>query len=718
MARQFSPIQAKQLMQEFYARRQELFWSQSRIIGYVREAEQAANRMREAELQRVLKGIPVEELSRSKAGIRVKLLREHGYKNYADLARANVYDFLKIRGIGDESAYAIRANVNNVILNARNHMRIRLSADNQTPEATHLLQQISAYKKTTTLVQDGFALLDSYGESIDTALSDLALGTHTGLKWAFTSQAKKERATKAYQYLSGILNGDYGRGMNEVLQQIATIQYTPQNQVWDEFQNNSIDLINTLETIVPGAVGGSDELYGLPEDLAQEINDEAFFPDGLLCTLRRYQEWGVKYILHQEKALLGDEMGLGKTVQAIATMVSLKNTGATHFMVVCPASVLTNWCREIAAKSKLKVTRIHGASRLDDFISWMDKGGAAVTTYESISSEWFDKNFRFALLIVDEAHYVKNPEAMRTIHVRRLSEQADRILFMTGTALENKVDEMTSLIRMLQPQVAQQVRGLEALSSAPQFRKLVAPVYYRRKREDVLTELPEMIDNKEWCTLLPEEESDYEIAVLNHRYADARRVSWNIDDLSRSSKAKRLLELIDEAESDGRKVLVFSFFLDTIGKIKHMLGRKCLGPITGSVAPAQRQKIIDEFDKAPAGSVLVAQIQSGGTGLNIQSASVVVLCEPQFKPSVENQAISRAYRMGQTRNVLVYRLLCENTVDEKILALLEEKQAIFDAFADKSEAAKQSLELDDKGFGDIIKEEIERINAKHGNAKQ
>ena len=120
---------------------------------------------------------------------------------------------------------------------------------------------------------------------------------------------------------------------------------------------------------------------------------------------------------------------------------------------------------------------------------------------------------------------------------------------------------------------------------------------------------------------------------------------------------------------------------------------------------------------APAGTVLPAQIQSGGTGLNIQSASIVVICEPQFKPSVENQAISRAYRMGQSRNVLVHRLLCADTVDERILEMLEEKQAVFDAFADKSVAGKESLELSQKNFGDIINEEIERINSRRGKKR-
>lgn len=211
--------------------------------------------------------------------------------------------------------------------------------------------------------------------------------------------------------------------------------------------------------------------------------------------------------------------------------------------------------------------------------------------------------------------------------------------------------------------------------------------------------MPELIESREWCTLTRNEEIIYEQAILSKNYAEARRVSWNVDDIKDSSKATRLLELVEEAESEGRKVIVFSFFLDTIRKVTTLLGDRCTNPINGSVSPQRRQEIIDEFDKSPAGTVLVAQIQSGGTGLNIQSASVVILCEPQFKPSIENQAISRAYRMGQTRNVLVYRLLCENTVDEKIMSTLESKQVIFDAFADKSVAAMQNQELDDRTFG-------------------
>lgn len=213
-----------------------------------------------------------------------------------------------------------------------------------------------------------------------------------------------------------------------------------------------------------------------------------------------------------------------------------------------------------------------------------------------------------------------------------------------------------------------------------------------------------------------EETRLYEQEVLAKNFMGVRRLSWNVDNLAQSCKARRMMEIITEAESEGRRVLIFSFFLDTIRKIHAYLGDRCCNPINGSVQPQRRQEIIDQFNEDSQTNVLCAQIQSGGTGLNIQAASVVIICEPQFKPSIENQAISRAYRMGQARNVLVYRLLCEDTVDERITDILEEKQAIFDAFADKSVAAADTVkvekEVDETTFGKIIEEEIERIKAK------
>lgn len=713
MARLFTAKDAKRLEAEHQRIIDQYYQLQQSEETLREDIKKAADLMVANEVLEVLKGVPIEEINRGKRGIKVKALRDHGFQTIADILPESVPQIASIYGISQDTAFTIKNIVNDLFREARKTTKIRISTDKKTVTATKLVSAIARYIQTQQLIDLSRQNTRENGNLIAQAIADLSPGK-SSFWWIFTSNAAKQKSENAYQYLSELLTSEYGRESNEILQKASAAKNLTAEAAWSEFQNNSIRFFNILEDNAPGVLGTDDIVYGLPEELAREIQDEAFFPEGLLCELRRYQEWGVKYILHQEKVLLGDEMGLGKTVQAIASMVSLKNTGATHFVVVCPASVITNWCREIANKSKLRVTMVHGSGRSQALRSWIKAGGVAVTTYETTGFFKLDDEFCFSMLVVDEAHYIKNPDAKRSANVTKIAAKAERILFMTGTALENRVSEMISLIQILRPAIAAQVRGMEFLSAAPQFRQKVAPVYYRRKREDVLTELPEKIENQEWCTLQPEEEKVYEEAVLQKYYAGARRVSWSVDDLKNSSKATRMLEIIEEAEDDGRKIIVFSFFLDTLCKITEFLGERCLNPITGSLPPARRQEIIDEFEKAPAGTVLAAQIQSGGTGLNIQTASVVIICEPQFKPSIENQAISRAYRMGQTRNVLVYRLLCANTVDDKITELLKEKQDLFDAFADKSEAARESAELDNRTFGDIIQSEIDRIKAKKG----
>lgn len=679
----------------------------------------AVNKMVTSEVLKVLRDVPVEEINREKRGIKIKALKEGGYLSIADLATASVHQIASVRGISEDTAYTIRQIVKELVNQTRKNTKIKINVDNKTIYSTELISAISRYSELQPLIATAKKLYDDNVGKINSSIADLESVTGT-LKWLFASEYKKKNATEAFNYLHDMLLNGYEGDALYVINTINSTIGVGCSDVWEEFKNNSIQFYSIIEEFVPDVLGSDDVVYGLPEELAREIQDQCIFPDGLLCTLRRYQEWGVKYILHQEKVLLGDEMGLGKTIQAIATMVSLKNVGATHFIVVCPASVITNWCREISKKSKLKVIKIHGIGRNEALKSWIQTGGVAVTTYETTSYIKLEDNFSYSLCVVDEAHYIKNANAQRTINVKNICEKAERLLFMTGTALENKVEEMVALIDILQPQIALNIRDMTYMAKAPQFREQIAPVYYRRKREDVLTELPELIENKEWCTLTPEEEAKYEETVLMKNYAEVRRVSWNISDIKKSSKAKRMMELIEEAEIDGRKIIVFSFFLDTIAKVCQLLGDKCLNPINGSVTPQRRQEIIDEFDAAPAGTVLAAQIQSGGTGLNIQSASVVIICEPQFKPSIENQAISRAYRMGQARNVLVYRLLCENTVDERITDMLSNKQSIFNAFADKSVAVSETekLEIGDAAFGDIIKNEIERIKKKNSEKRR
>jgi SNF2 family DNA or RNA helicase len=169
-----------------------------------------------------------------------------------------------------------------------------------------------------------------------------------------------------------------------------------------------------------------------------------------------------------------------------------------------------------------------------------------------------------------------------------------------------------------------------------------------------------------------------------------RRAAFSAQPNMIPSKLERLLELVEESFESGQKVIVFSYFRSIIEQVMQALGERAIGPITGSVSSTQRQNIVDEFQNSPTPLVLVGQIQAAGTGLNIQAASVVILCEPQIKPSLEVQAIARAHRMGQVRKVQVHRLILPESVDEHMLAMLAYKQSEFDDYARDSDLANQA----------------------------
>ena len=255
--------------------------------------------------------------------------------------------------------------------------------------------------------------------------------------------------------------------------------------------------------------------------------------------------------------------------------------------------------------------------------------------------------------------------------------------------------EMCSLIDFIRPDLAWEIRSAAALSHTKEFREMISPLYLRRRREDVLGELPPVEVKEEWCRMTGEDREAYARMILDGNFMGARRVGFVQDDLSTSSKAERLQELCLEAEKAGRKMILYSWFLETIEKTGELLKDRCAGIITGSTPSSRRQEMVDCFAGAPDGGVLICQVQAGGTGLNIQTASIVVFCEPQIKPSLMHQAVARAWRMGQVRNVQVHFLLCEDTVDEAVMGMLEEKQLQFDLYADESAIAQAAEELGD-----------------------
>lgn len=398
----------------------------------------------------------------------------------------------------------------------------------------------------------------------------------------------------------------------------------------------------------------------------------------------------------QRRVILGDEMGLGKTVQAIATAAHLVAGGATHVLVVAPASVVHNWVREIATHSALPPVLLHGEQRDDAAADWLARGGVAVTTFSTLRRLTLEVSP--ALLVVDEAHFVKNPAAKRTQAVARLAQRAERVLFLTGTPMEHTVDEFCALVRHLRPDLADTIDPSAGAAGADAFRSAVAPVYLRRNLDDVLTELPPLVQVDEWEEFGAVDGAAYRAAVEAGSFPAMRRAAFASGDPRASAKLERLLEICAEAGANGDKVVVFSWFRDVLDVVHAALSptTRTFGPLTGSTSSAGRQRLVDEFTAAPGGAVLVAQVRAGGVGLNIQAASVVVLCEPQVSPALEAQAIARTHRMGQVRTVRVHRLVVEDSVDQRLLETLETKRGVFDAYVRESvltEAAAAAVDV-------------------------
>ena len=677
-----------------------------RALGALRDRH-AAEKLRE---------VSVEELRKSKAGIRVAALQEAGYHDLRALALAKDWELRTVDGIGEGQVAAIRGILKEFLARLTEHQTVRLFAEEgdaglAQEENDALLRAIAAYRMGETVRADGAALREGFhGFVMDVTERAVALRP---ARWFFSLPRTKEATVQALSEIDDFFRDPVCDRVQHLIDRYDAAMRVDAAAAREDFRRSGADYYALIETL-DGTREERPLVYdSIPQELATAVDALPLDLSLFRGNLRAYQAFGAKYILHQGRALLGDEMGLGKTVQAIAAMaaVAAASPGA-HFLVVCPASVLVNWCREIRKFSGLTDHLLHGSGMFDALARWQAEGGVAVTNYESMGkiAGSINDRMRLAMLVIDEAHYIKNPDAKRTKYIHLLEDESDRILLMTGTPLENRVEEMCALIDFLRPELAQKARELAYMSRVPEFREMLAPVYLRRLREQVLEELPPIEEIREWCAMTTADREAYGAEVRARNFTAVRRVSFLQKTLTASSKGLRLLELVENAAEENRKVVVYSFFLETVGKVATLLGERCAGVITGSTEPALRQREIDRFTDAPGGSVLVCQIQAGGTGLNIQTASIVIFCEPQVKPSLTNQAISRVYRMGQVRNVLVFHLLCEGTVDEAMVRRLADKQAEFDLYADESAMAAARAELIDR---DWVRDFLEEENKKY-----
>ena len=668
--------------------------------------------IKEREADEKLKNMPIDTISSIEKGLPVNQLINAGYQTVYDVSRFTVNQFLSVKGIGDKSAHPLKSSVEKIKQSVHLGTAGRINPDDLTRLDYDALEAI--YLKHHILIENEHILKDIQNFRADFQKDfDSVKEQGNFIVSLFQSKEKKDKIQQSIQSLNDRNVTGRFKDIEDAYLKVINFKVDEQTLKADFIANN-IKYYSEIESLT-GQTNKKDA-EDIPSELVEAVNAVELNTEGLDLTLRHYQAFGAKYMLYSKRVLLGDEMGLGKTVQALAVLNHLNHDGKQAFIVVCPLSVVANWKRETEKFTKLNALIYHGKDRDQVFKQWQEEKGILITTFSHTRNIDKDAVDHLDALIVDEAHYIKNPEAKRSISVYELAEKAEYVSFMSGTPMENRLEEMKQLISVLQENIADKISNELHLLEPKKFKREVAAVYLRRNRADVLGELPELEIIEQWSDFGQEEQVLYDQAVENGKVMTMRRAAWQGGSPDKSPKLDALREICEAARENGHKVLVFSFFRDVIETIQQHLTGQTFPAITGDVPNSDRQKIVDDFTSAEPGAVMVSQITAGGVGLNIQAANIVVLCEPQWKPSTEEQAISRAYRMGQSRNVMVYRLLTEDSIDGSMLEVLAEKSQLFNDYARESEVANIAQETEEISEASLTKKvlemEKERLAAK------
>lgn len=482
----------------------------------------------------------------------------------------------------------------------------------------------------------------------------------------------------------------------------------------------------------------SGEFDGLSVDIAPEAlaeihrfkkeNDEDIVvPQQIRANLRPYQKRGFAWMLGNSRlgfgSIIADDMGLGKTLQVITLLQQMKNDGAfseKKALVVVPSGLLQNWKREFGKFApELLVNIYHGGNRT----LGNSTADVFVTTYGVLRSDkekFKDTDWQVAIL--DEAQNIKNSGTSQSRIVKAIPAHIK--IAMSGTPVENRLMEFWSIMdfcnhgllgnaKSFREEFEKPIQERSNRHRAELFQKITSPFLLRRLKTDksIITDLPEKLEQDEWASLSPEQETLYHktfsscmeaIANLDEenpeqkfeRSAKVLRLILALKqicnhpaqylkngklDSELSGKTELFLDILESILDTDEKVLVFTQFTE-MGEILEKIIRvkfktKALF-YHGGLSLSARESIISDFEKNPERKILILSLKAGGTGLNLTAASQVIHYDLWWNPAVEAQATDRAYRIGQNRRVVVHRLITKNTFEEKINAIIESKRKI------------------------------------------
>ncbi len=456
-------------------------------------------------------------------------------------------------------------------------------------------------------------------------------------------------------------------------------------------------------------------------------------PSGLTLPLRDYQKEGLNWLNFLDEfnfgGCLADDMGLGKTIQVIAFILSLrgKHTNNTNLVVV-PTSLVFNWQEEVEKFApSVKILTVHGASRVND-INRLAKYEIVLTTYGTLLSDIsFLKKFEFNYVILDESQAIKNPESQRYKAARLLKSRNKLIL--TGTPIENNTYDIYGQFSFACPGLLGSKRYFKQHFSDPidkfkdkkrarELQQKISPFILRRTKEQVAKELPNKTEMVIYCAMGAEQRRVYDAYAqqfrdfLNQKTEDeflkhSMHVLQGLTKLRQicnspalladeqsygdtSAKIEVLMEQIENKSPD-HKILIFSQFVSMLELIRQGMDAKKIPYqyLTGQTKDRAEQ--VEKFQNNNAVRVFLISLKAGGTGLNLTEADYVYIVDPWWNPAVENQAIDRSHRIGQNKNVVAVRLICPDTIEEKMMQLQESKKLLANDIIMADKAILKSL---------------------------
>lgn len=465
--------------------------------------------------------------------------------------------------------------------------------------------------------------------------------------------------------------------------------------------------------------------------------EEVPIPKGIKAKLRDYQHHGLNWLAFLDKNQLGgclaDDMGLGKTLQAITFLqyLKLKNKNCLPSLIIAPTSLIFNWKNEIAKFCPtLKMLSFVGANRIenkDDFAKY----DLVISTYGSLLNDVeFMKDFKFNYIILDESQAIKNPNSKRYKAVRLLNSY--NRLVLTGTPIENNTFDLYAQMNFINPGLLGNMTHFKTEFSdaidkeknheaSHLLSKMIAPFLLRRTKEQVAKELPEKTESIIYCEMGNEQRKVYDSFKNKYRDYLINKIDENgvenaqmyiLEGLTKLRQICNSPALISEEEDYGNqsvkldllienikektgnhKILVFSQFVKMLQLIKTRLDEEQIYYEYLDGQTNNREEKVNNFQNNKDVRVFLISLKAGGTGLNLTEADYVFLVDPWWNPAVENQAIDRCYRIGQKQKVMAYRMICKDTIEEKIALLQGKKKAVATSIITVDEE-KKSFDVD------------------------